>query len=181
MASGGSRPRHSPCQNPPPIDPVEDELTRDPGSVGSPHLSSTSPTPSRNPTPGPDLVPALIPAPVFAQTPAPVLAQTPAPVLAWTPALVATNKLFKKFMKAYLKTNQGPRQPPVERKRTLKSKIPEVYYRIWTTITSINSGRIVSRPPGPPGPIELLLQLFFSMGTLMCAGHSSNVATEVRN
>ena len=31
-------------------------------------------------------------------------------------------------MKAYLETNQGPRQPPTERKQTFKVKVPEVYY-----------------------------------------------------
>ena len=110
MAPGGSRPRRSPRRNPPPIDPVEDELARDPGSVGGPNSGSTSPAPSRNPTPGPDLVPALIPAPIPAPTPAPV----------------ASEELFKKFMKAYLETNQGPRQP--EHKRNFKAKVPEVYY-----------------------------------------------------
>ena len=110
MALGGSRPRRSPRRNPPPIDPVEDELARDPGSVGGPNSGSTSPAPSRNPTPGPDLVPALIPAPIPAPTPAPV----------------ASDELFKKFMKAYLETNQGPKQ--LERKETLKAKVPEVYY-----------------------------------------------------
>ena len=110
MALRGSRPRRSPRRNPPPIDPVEDELARDPSSVGGPNSGSTSPALSCNPTPGPDLVPALISAPV------------PAP----TPALVASEELFKKFMKVYLETNQRPRQP--ERKSTLKAKVPEVYY-----------------------------------------------------
>ena len=112
MVPGGSRPCCSPYWNPPPIDPVEDELTRDPGSVGGPHSGSTSPAPFCNPTPGPDLVPALIPAPV------------PAP----TSALVATNELFKKFMKAYLEINQGPRQPTAEPRQTFKAKVPEVSY-----------------------------------------------------
>ena len=110
MAPKGSHPCRSPRQNPPPINPVEDELARDPGSVGGPNSGSTSPAPSRNPTPGPDLVPALIPAPIPAPTPAPV----------------ASDELFKKFMKAYLETNQGPKQP--ERERNLKAKVPEVYY-----------------------------------------------------
>ena len=89
---------------------VEDELAREPGPVGNPHSGSTSPAPSRNPSPGPKLVPALNPAPVPAPTPAPV----------------ASEELFKKFMKAYLETNQGPRQP--ERKQTLKAKVAELYY-----------------------------------------------------
>ena len=110
MAPKGSRPCHSPCRNSPPIDPVEDEIARDPGPVGDPHSGSTSLVLSYNPTSGPELVPALIPAPVPTPTPAPV----------------ATNELFKKFMKAYLETNQGPRQP--ERKQTLKAKVLEVYY-----------------------------------------------------
>ena len=31
-------------------------------------------------------------------------------------------------MKAYLESNQGPSQPPEERKRPLKAKVPDVYY-----------------------------------------------------
>ena len=31
-------------------------------------------------------------------------------------------------MRAYLELNQGPRQPPAERERFFKAKIPEVYY-----------------------------------------------------
>ena len=92
MTPKGSRPHRSPRWNFPPIDPVENELVRDPGSVGGPH-SSHSPVPARNPTSGPNLVPALIPA----------LVPTP------TSAPVPTNELFKKFMRAYLESNQGPR------------------------------------------------------------------------
>ena len=112
MASGGSRPCCSPRRNPPLIDPMEDELARDPGPVGGPHSVSTSPNSSRNPTPGPDQLPDLISAP------APVPNLAPAP----------TNELFKKFMKAYLESNQGPRQPPMECKQPLKAKVLEVYY-----------------------------------------------------
>ena len=114
MAPGGSCPRRSPCQNLPPLNPVEDELAREPGLVGSPHSGSTSPALSRNPTPGPKLVlalnPALIPAPVPA------------------PALLSFEKLFKQFMRAYLESNQGPKQLPAEREQSLKAKVPEVYY-----------------------------------------------------
>ena len=110
MAPGGSRPCCSPCQNPSPIDIVEDELARDPGSVESPNSGSTSPALSRNPTPRPDLVLALISA-LF-----------PAP----TPTPVASDELFKKFMKVYLETNQESRRP--ERKQTLKAKVLEAYY-----------------------------------------------------
>ena len=110
MAPGDSRPCRSPCQNLPPIDPVEDELARDLDLVGGLHLSSTSPTPSCKPNLGPKLVPALIPTPVSAPTPP------------------SSNKLFKQFMRAYLESNQGPRQPPVERKQSFKAKIPEMYY-----------------------------------------------------
>ena len=110
MAPGGPRPRCSPRRNPPPLDPVEDELAREPGPVGGPHSGSTSPAPSRNSSPGPELVPALNPAPV------------PAPTL----APVASKELLKKFMKAYLETNQGPRQ--LKCKQTLKARVPEVYY-----------------------------------------------------
>ena len=31
-------------------------------------------------------------------------------------------------MKAYLESNQGPRQPLVERKQPLKAKVSKVYY-----------------------------------------------------
>ena len=110
MAHGGSRPHRSPRQNPPPIDPMEDELARDSGSIGGPNSGSTSLAPSHNPIPSPDLVPALI----FTLVPAP------------SSAPFATDELFKKFMKAYLETNQGPRQPA--RKQTFKAKIPKIYY-----------------------------------------------------
>ena len=112
MAPGGSRPCRSPRRNLPPLDPVEDELAREPGPVEGPHSGSTSPALSRNPTPGPELVPALNPAPV------------PAPV----PAPPASDELFRQFMRAYLESNQGPRQPPAEREQSLKAKVPEVYY-----------------------------------------------------
>ena len=73
---------------------------------------SPGPNPSRHPTLGPAAVPAPAPAPVHS----PALAS------------VATNDLFKQFMKAYLEMNQGPRQPPAERERSFKAKILEVYY-----------------------------------------------------
>ena len=110
MAPGGSRPRRSPRRNLPPLDPVEDELARDPGPVGGPHSGNTSPAPSRNPTPGPELVPTLIPAPVPAPTPP------------------SSNKLFRQFMRAYLESNQGSRQLQAEREQSFKAKVPEVYY-----------------------------------------------------
>ena len=52
---------------------------------------------------------------------------------------------------------------------------------IWTAITSISSAKIISRLSELPSLIKLPLQFFFSMGTLVCAGHSSNVTTEVKN
>ena len=61
MDLGGSRPCRFPCQNPPPLDPIKNELARDPGLVGGFHSDNSSPAPSRNPTPGPELVSALIP------------------------------------------------------------------------------------------------------------------------
>ena len=91
---------------------MEDELAREPGPVGGPHSGSISPAPSRNPFPGLELVPALNLAPIPAPTPAPVVSE----------------ELFKKFMKAYLETNQGLRQPPEEREQIFKAKIPEIYY-----------------------------------------------------
>ena len=112
MASGGSRLCRPPCRSPrrnhPPIDLVEDELTRDLSPVGGCHLGGTSSALFCNPSPGPDQVPALVPA----------LISAPAP----------TDKLFKKLMKAYLELNQGPRQPLAERERPLKAKLSEVYY-----------------------------------------------------
>ena len=114
MAPGGSRPHCSPRRNLPPLDPVEDELAREPGPVGGPHSGSTSPALSRNPTPGPELVPTLNPAPL------------PAPVPA--PAPPSSDELFRQFMRTYLESNQGPRPPPMECERSLKAKVPEVYY-----------------------------------------------------
>ena len=44
------------------------------------------------------------------------------------PTPLSTNELFKQFMKAYLKSNQGPSQLSKEHKRLFKSKVPDVYY-----------------------------------------------------
>ena len=110
MAPKGSRPCCSPCQNFPPLDLVEDELAKKPGPVWGSYSGNTSPALFCNPTPGPKLVPALNPAPVPA------------------PAPFSFNKLFKQFMRAYLESNQGPRQPLAERKQFLKAKVPEIYY-----------------------------------------------------
>ena len=112
MAPGGSRSCHSPRQNFFPIDYVEDELARDPGPTNGSHLDNISPAPSHNPTLGSTLIFALIPVPV--------------PTL--TSALPFSNELFRQFMKAYLKTNQGPRQLLTGHKQSFKAKIPEVYY-----------------------------------------------------
>ena len=87
---------------------VEDKLTRDPSPVEGSYSSSTSPAPSCHPTLGPILVPALNPALAL--------------------ALALTNELFKKFMKVYLESNQGPRQPLMEHERPLKAKVLELYY-----------------------------------------------------
>ena len=82
--------RYSSCHNPPPEG--EDELIG--GLPRAPIKSSNSPTPS------PAISQALIPAPA--------LASTPVSALASTLALPSNNELFKQFMKAYLKFNQGP-------------------------------------------------------------------------
>ena len=116
MALRGSRLCCSICRNLFPLDPMEDELTRDLGLVKSPHSGSISPALSYNLISGPNLVPTLVPAPVPALVPA--SATTP----------VATNDLFKQFMKAYLESNQRPRQSPTECKRPFKAKVPELYY-----------------------------------------------------
>ena len=110
MALGGSRSRRSPRWNLPPFDLVEDELARDPGTVGSLYSGSTSPVLSRNPIPCLELVSALISVPVLALAPP------------------CSNQLFKQIMRAYLKSNQRSRQPPIEYERSLKAKVSEVYY-----------------------------------------------------
>ena len=55
---------------------------------------------------------------------------THSPAVSWapTPAPPSTDELFKRFMKAYLESNQGPSQLPEERERPLKAKVPDVYY-----------------------------------------------------
>ena len=55
---------------------------------------------------------------------------THSPAISWapTPAPPSTNELFKRFIKAYLESNQGPSQPPAERKWPLKAKVPDIYY-----------------------------------------------------
>ena len=90
---------------------MEDELARDQGPAEGSHSGSTSPAPSRNPTSGPALVPALIPASVPAPAPAPG----------------SFDELFRQFMKAYLES-QKPSRPLAERERSLKAKVPDVYY-----------------------------------------------------
>ena len=110
MAPGGSRPRCSPRRNLSTLDPVEDELAREPGPVGGPCSGSSSLALSCNHTPGPKLVLALNLDPVPA------------------PAPPCSKKLFKQFMRTYLKSNQGPKQPPAKREQSLKAKVPEVYY-----------------------------------------------------
>ena len=116
MVLGSSCSRRFPCRfprwNPPSTDSVENKFARDPGLVDGLYLGSISSTLSHNPTPSPNQVPVLIPA----------LAPAPAPVS------VPTNELFKKFIKAYLESNQGLKQPLAERKRAFKAKVPEVYY-----------------------------------------------------
>ena len=114
MAPKGSCSHCSPHRNLPTLDSVEDELARELGPVGGPHSGSTSSALSRNPTPGPELVPALNPDPV------------PTPVSA--PAPPSSDELFKQFIRAYLESNQGPRQLSAECERFLKVKVPEVYY-----------------------------------------------------
>ena len=110
MAPEGSDPYCSPRRNLLLINPIEDKLARDPGSVGGPHSGSTSPALSCNPTPGPKLVPALI------------LALIP------TSAPPSSDELFKQFMKAYLESNQGPSRLPAEREQSFKAKVLDVYY-----------------------------------------------------
>ena len=113
IAFESSRPCCSPCWNLSPINHVEDELARDLGPTNDFYLGSTSPTLSYNLTSGPALVLALISTPL------------PAPA----PALPSSNKLFKQFIKAYLESNQGLKQPPAEREQSFKAKVVDIYYR----------------------------------------------------
>ena len=112
MALAGFRTHYSPHRNFPPINPVENELARDPSLTRGLHSSSISLAPSSNPTLGLALVPALVSALISTLVSAPV----------------PTNKLFKQVMKTYLESNQGLRQPLRECKRPLKAKVLEVYY-----------------------------------------------------
>ena len=113
MIFRGSRPCRSSCQNLPHIDHIEDELTRDLGPINGFYLGNTSLALSRNLNLGPALVPILI--------------LTLVPTL--VPTLLSSNELFKQFMKAYLESNQGPRQLSAERKQFFKAKMPDVCYR----------------------------------------------------
>ena len=51
----------------------------------------------------------------------------------------------------------------------------------WTAITSASSAKIILRLLGPLEQTGLLLQLLSSAGALVCAGHSTSDAIEVRN
>ena len=85
MAPESSRFCHFPHQNLPFIDHVEDELIRDQSSTDGFHSSSIFFTPSRNHILNLVLVAAPIAVPAT--------------------ALVATNKLFKQLIRAYLESN----------------------------------------------------------------------------
>ena len=90
-------------------------------------------SPRRNPSQGGEDEPAEGPpeAPTKdSNTPtlSPAVSRTPTPVPAPAPAPPSGDELFKQFMKAYLKSNQGPTQPLAERERPLKVKVPNVYY-----------------------------------------------------
>ena len=61
MAPGYSHFCYSPCRNFLSIDPPKNELAGVPGLAKGPHLGSTSPASSCNPTPVPTLVPAPVP------------------------------------------------------------------------------------------------------------------------
>ena len=52
------------------------------------------------------------------------------PAVSWapTPAPPFNDELFKRFIKAYLESNQGPSQSPKEHKQLFKAKVPDVYY-----------------------------------------------------
>ena len=56
------------------------------------------------------------------------LTLTPTPISSPSPALVATNDLLKQFMKTYLETSQGLKQPPLKQEQFFKAKVPEMYY-----------------------------------------------------
>ena len=58
------------------------------------------------------------------------LVLTPATALisVLAPAPVISNKLFKQFIKFYLKSNHKPSQSSVESEQLFKAKVPVVYY-----------------------------------------------------
>ena len=91
---------------------MEDKFARDSGPANNSLLESTAPAPSYNPTLGPGLISAFI----------------PTPVLAPAPALPSFDEFFRQFMKAYLETNQAPKQFLIECKQPFKAKVLEVYY-----------------------------------------------------
>ena len=167
MTPGRSRTRRSPYQNPPPINLVENELARDLGPVRGPHLGSTSPALSCNLTPGLDLILALISALFLLRFPLhslPINCSKTSWRLTWSRTKdldsfwLSAKKLLRLRYQRYIMVNC-----------------------IRTAITSVNSAKITLRPPGPPEPTGHFLQLLFSVGTLVYAGHSSNVAREVNN
>ena len=63
----------------------------------------------------------------------------------------------------------------------LKCRMCTIKNCIWTASTFVSSAKIILRLLGPPRLIGLSLQLFFSVGTLLCARRSTCVATKVRN
>ena len=142
MAPGRSRLYRSPRRNLFSTNSMEDELARNPGPVEDLHSGSTSPAPSRHLIPGPILVPALNLAPA--------------------PASTSTNELFKKFMKAYLESNQRPRQPPAIRKQPFKAKVSRYIMLswIWTIITFVINAKIIFRLLGLPRPPNFFCSFF---------------------
>ena len=87
---------------------MKDKLARDLDSVEGPHSGNISSALSCHPTLGFTPVSAVNLAPASASA--------------------TTNELYKKFMKAYLESNQEYRQPPVKLEQSFKAKVPVVYY-----------------------------------------------------
>ena len=87
---------------------MEDKLARDQSTTKNPHFGNTSLT----------LGSVLFCEPTLA--PVPIVTPAPAPIF--------SNKLFKQFMKTYLKSNQRPSQPLVKRKRLFKTNVPDICY-----------------------------------------------------
>ena len=76
------------------------------------HSGSIFPVPSHNFTSDLALVPTLIPALAFALA----------------PVSESSDELFRRFIRAYLESNQEPSRSPAKYKQFFKAKMPDMYY-----------------------------------------------------